>query len=218
MPDPDLTDRPAHDEAEELLPWYATGQLDEADRARVDAHLSSCAYCRQQLAVERRLIDEFQAMSPEVESGWGRLKARIESPARAAPVAIARPLPARSGILAGLWATLSRPAVATLAVAQLAFVVVAGSVLLSLSRPSYRALGSAPPPASANLIVMFRADATVEDVRSSLHLAGASIVDGPTSADAYLLHVAPQQRQAALKRLQSDANVQMAEPIDGGRS
>lgn len=217
MADPNLSERSGHDEAEELLPWYATGQLDESDRARVDAHLASCAYCRQQLALEQRLIDEFQAMSPEVESGWERLKARIAAPA-AAPVLATRPNPRRSNILAELWATLSRPAVATLAVAQLAFVIVAGTVLLSLSRPSYRALGSAPPPASANMIVMFRSDATIEDVRRTLGSAGASIVDGPTSADAYLLHVAPQRRQAALSRLQSDSNVQMAEPIDGGRS
>jgi hypothetical protein len=214
MADPNLTKRSAHDEAEELLPWYATGQLDDEDRGRVDAHLSSCAYCRQQLALERRLIDEFQAMSPEVEAGWERMKARIAAP----PAAPVRRRTAPPNMIAQLWATLSRPAVATLAVAQLAFVIVAGSVLLSLSRPSYRALGSAPPPASANLIVMFRSDATIDDVRKTLSSAGASIVDGPTSADAYLLHVAPQRRQAALARLQSDTNVQMAEPIDGGRS
>ena len=71
MSEPNLSERPPHDEAEELLPWYATGQLDEADRARVDAHLSTCASCRKQLSLERQLIDEFQAMSPEIEFGLG---------------------------------------------------------------------------------------------------------------------------------------------------
>ena len=182
---------------------------------RVEAHLASCAYCRQQLVLERQLIDEFQHMSPQVESGWERLKNRIGAPV--AVTAAARPTPARRNVLAELWALLNRPAVAALAVAQLAFVVVAGSVLLSLSRPSYHALGSAPPPAAANVIVMFRADATIEDVRDSLRTAGASIVDGPTPADAYLLHVAPQQREAALAKLHANGNVQMAEPIDGAR-
>lgn len=217
MQDPSLTERPPHDEAEELLPWYATGQLDDADRARVEAHLASCAYCRQQLVLERQLIDEFQQMSPQVESGWERLKNRIEAPV-ATPAAAPRPTVARRNVLAELWALLNRPAVAAFAVAQLAFVVVAGSVLLSLSRPSYQALGSAPAPAAANVIVMFRADATVEDVRDSLRGAGASIVDGPTPADAYLLHVAPQRREAALAKLHANGNVQMAEPIDGARS
>jgi phosphopantothenate synthetase len=110
---------------------------------------------------------------------------------------------------------LSRPAVAGVALAQLAFVVVAGSILVSLSKPTYHTLGSAPAPASANVIVMFRPEATVQDVDDTLKSAGASIVDGPTDANAYLLHVSPQQRQAALSRLQAEADVQLAQPIDG---
>ena len=51
MSDNGRTELTSHGEAEELLPWYANGQLDEADRAIVDAHLTSCAYCRQQLAI-----------------------------------------------------------------------------------------------------------------------------------------------------------------------
>ena len=66
MTDNGRTELTSHGEAEELLPWYANGQLDEADRAIVDAHLSSCAYCRQQLAIERRLIKEFQAIEPKI--------------------------------------------------------------------------------------------------------------------------------------------------------
>ena len=42
----------AHDEAEELLPWYATGQLDPAERVLVEKHLSACADCRDQLIEE----------------------------------------------------------------------------------------------------------------------------------------------------------------------
>jgi anti-sigma-K factor RskA len=196
-----------HDEAEELLPWYATGQLDAADRALVERHLLSCGNCREQLAVERRLIDEFQAMAPEVESGWARLRGRIDT-----PVQVARP-PRRP--FAELWAFLTRPAVAAIAVAQLAFVVIAGGALLSLSRPAYHVLGSAPVPADANVIVIFDADTTEGEMRGALGAAGASIVGGPTSADAYLLHVAPVRRQNSLARLQADANVQLAQPIDG---
>jgi len=218
MSEPNPSERPPHDAAEELLPWYATGQLDEVDRARVDAHLSTCASCRQQLSLERQLIDEFQAMSPEVESGWARLQSRLNAPVAAVEYSPPPARPARPNPFAEIWAMLSRPAVAGLAIAQLAFVVAAGTILLSLSRPSYQTLGSAPAPASANMIVMFRADATIEDVRRSLNAAGASIVDGPSPADAYLLHVAPQRRATALAKLQSDDNVQLAQPIDGARS
>ena len=212
---PDFIEREPHGEAEELLPWYANGQLDAADRAKVDAHLSSCAHCRQQLALERRLIDEFQAMTLEVESGWARLRKRIEAPAFVPATAFR---PRRSSPLAGVRAFLNRPAVAMLAAAQLAFVVIAGGTLLSLSRPAYHTLGSAPAPAAANVIVMFRANATEEGIRDSLRSAGASIVEGPTPANAYLLHVSPRQRQFALARLQSDKIVQMAQAIDGAAS
>src|SRR5947209_3232195 len=100
MTGPDLTENKPHDEAEELLPWYANGQLSKADRERVDAHLSSCAHCREQLALERRLMHEFQTMVPEVESGWARLRKRIEAqvPARTKP---SRPSP-----FAEVWAFL----------------------------------------------------------------------------------------------------------------
>jgi anti-sigma factor RsiW len=205
-------ERAPHDEAEELLPWYATGQLEADDRIRVEAHLSACAECREQLALERRLVKEFRAITPEIESGWARLRLRLATPQ---PVVFQ---PTRPSALAEFWSLVTRPAVAGLALAQVAFLLVAGGVLISLSQPTYHALGSAPVPASANLIVMFRADTTVGDVQQSLRRAGASIVDGPTEADAYLLHVDPRQRQTALASLKSDGDVQLAEPIDGEKS
>ena len=107
---------------------------------------------------------------------------------------------------------------AAVAFAQLAFVIVAGSLLFSLSRPSYRALGSAPPPQSANVIVMFRGDTTESQLHHLLRGAAASVVGGPTSTDAYLLRVPGQSRAAAIAKLRSDRHVLMAEPIDGKSS
>jgi anti-sigma-K factor RskA len=207
MNDPKLSPLVPHDAAEELLPWYATGQLEERDRARVERHLLDCGECREQLAVERRLIDEFQSMTPEMESGWARLRNRIEPPRPAPRVTPQVPV--------GFWASLSRPAVAGLAMAQLAFVLVSAGLLLSLSRPAYHTLGSAPEPASANVILMFRDDVTESDMRQILEGSDASIVGGPTPAGAYLLHVEPRQRADALARLQADHDVQLAQPLDG---
>ncbi len=197
----------AHDEAEELLPWYATGQLAIADRLLVEQHLSSCPACREQLALERRLIREFRSQDPQIGAGWARLRARIEPPPRRRE--------RRTSFAAPLLKFARHPAVATLAAAQFAFLVLGAGLLLWLSRPAYHALGSSSPPPTADVIVMFRADATVEDVKAALRSANASIVDGPTAADAYLLHVPQQQRNLALARLRADDDVQMAEPIDG---
>lgn len=196
-----------HDQAEELLPWYATGQIDPADRMLVESHLSSCARCQRQLGVEQRLIEEFRSLEPQIDAGWALMRARV-APQSVGPSRI-------PSAIRDFWDLARRPAVAALAVAQLAFVVVAGAVLLSLSRPAYRALGSASVTPTANIIVMFRADATEQDIREALKASGASLAGGPTSADAYLLQVPANRRTAALASLQSDDDVQMAEPIDG---
>lgn len=211
MLDPTNPD-PPHDRAEELLPWYATGQLDEFDREQVEAHLADCGECRHQLALERRLIQEFRAFSPQVESGWSRLRGKIAMPAPE-PV---RPRRSISEVGAELWAAFTRPVVVAFAAAQVAFVTVASGLMMWLSQPAYHALGAAPAPASANVIVMFRADATVHDIGNALHRAGGSVVGGPTAAGAYLIHVEPRQRQAAVAKLQSNHDVQLAQPVDSG--
>jgi len=203
MPEPATN---PHDEAEALLPWYATGQLEGDERALVERHLASCLACQRQLRFDDRMIGEFDHLDPQVESGWARLRARLDK--EDAPRQSWR---SRSGA----WDIIRRPAVATLVAAQVAFVVVAGGVLLSLDRPQYQALSSPTPSPAANLLVIFRPDATQKDILDTFRSSGASVVGGPTAADAYLLRVPDQRRTAALTKLQADDDVQMAEPIDG---
>lgn len=212
MPDPINAAENPHKQAEELLPWYATGQLEPDEFALVDNHLASCAHCRRQLAGERRMVEQFAALSPEVDAGWERLRQRIQ-PARPARRRGWREKAAAD--FAALWHGFSRPQVAAFAFAQLAFVVVAGSILLSLSRPSYHALGSAPAPRSANVIAMFRGDTTEAQMRSLLRANGATLMGGPTSTDAYLLRVPAAARASVLVKLRGDRHVLLAQPIDG---
>lgn len=216
MTDPIKGDLNPHEEAEELLPWYASGQLDPGDSALVESHLASCAHCRRQLGIERRMVDELASLTPEIDAGWERLRQRIEPKQRPKPRESWWQKPALDA--ASLWQRFKRPQVAAFALAQLAFLVIAGTVLLSLSQPSYHALGSAPPPQSANLIAMFRADTTEDEMSKLLRDNGAALVGGPTSTDAYLLSVPGDKRPAVLATLRSDRHVLMAQPIDGNRS
>jgi anti-sigma factor RsiW len=211
MNEPKSSEIAPHHEAEELLPWYATGQLESDDLALVEEHLSSCAHCRRQLAFERRMADQVAQLTPDIDAGWERLKRRLE-PQRERWSGRAR------RELASLWQGFNRPAVAAFAFAQLAFVVIAAALLLSLSRPDYKALGSAPPPQSANVIAMFSPETTQAELTVLLRSNGASLVDGPTPADAFLLHVPQQSRSAVLSRLRADRHVVMAEAIDKAAS
>jgi hypothetical protein len=212
MPNPIQTEVSPHDAAEELLPWYATGRLEPDERALVEQHLSSCAHCRRQLAFERRMVDEFADLTPEIDTAWARLRQRIEPPRRT----VARPSlwdrVAREA--ADFWQNLSRPAVAVLATLQLAIIGGAGA-FVTLSQESYQALSSAPLPASANVIVMFGGDTTESEIRGLLQANNATLVGGPTPADAYLLEVPSQSRTAVLSHLRADDHVTLAQPIDG---
>jgi anti-sigma factor RsiW len=197
-----------HRDTEELLPWYVTGQLDEDERERVERHLAGCSRCEKQLRIERRLSEEFRAITPDVELGWQRLRTRLEPP------------PARRNRAAGLasraWRAASRPMVATAIAAQLAIVVVAGGVFSYIYQPpAYHVLGSTPVPASANLVVVFKPETREEQLRHLLGANDASLVGGPTDADAYLLHVPDQSRSDAVTKLRARPEIVMAEPIDG---
>jgi anti-sigma factor RsiW len=202
--------RDPHEQAEELLPWYATGQLDAADRSLVETHLAACARCQRQLAGERRMVEQFQSFSPEVDSGWARIRQRIEGPAGKRPGRIAR-------TASDIWQMLKRPAVAALAAGQIGILAIAAAIAPSLSTaPAYVALGDkAQPAASANVIILFRPEATEAGMRAALRQSGASLVGGPTDADAYLLNVAEAQRPTALARLRANREILMVEPIDG---
>jgi anti-sigma factor RsiW len=195
-----------HEQAEALLPWYATGQLEGNERALVEKHLASCVACQRQLRFDHRLVEEFPALDPQFDGNWARLRGRIDREARS---------PRRIVPWTGAWDLLKRRAVAALAAAQLAFVVIAGAVLLSLSRPQYQALGSAGPPAAANVVVMFRTTATHSQVLETLRASGASVVGGPTSAGAFLVHVPQDRRPAVVAMLQVDPQVELAQPVDG---
>jgi|KBSSwiStaDraftv2_1062776.scaffolds.fasta_scaffold39749_3 anti-sigma factor RsiW len=197
-----------HRETEELLPWYVTGQLDQHEREAVERHLAGCAQCEKQLRLERRLAEELRATTPDVELGWQRLRNRIQPP------------PARRNRKASLasraWRAASRPAVATALAAQLALVVIAGGIAAYVNQPpAYHVLGAAPVPASANLVVVFKPDTREEQLRRLLDSNGASLVGGPTDADAYLLHVPDAARADVVTRLQARPEIVMAEPIDG---
>ncbi len=211
MPEPNIPEQP-HDEAEELLPWYVTGQLDATERERVEAHLAACSNCRDELLLERRRTQALRAFSPQVESGWRRVRERIAQPPRHE---VRRGRSIRQ-TAEQIWTALTRPAVVAFATGQIVLLVFAAGILLWLSRPAYQALGSAGAPASANLIVMFQTGASERDVREALRTAGASMVGGPTPAGAYLIHVDKPRRSAALASLQSNHKVQLAQPIDAG--
>ena len=197
-----LNDDP-HARTQQLLPWYVTGALEGKELAQVEQHLTECAECREDAAIEKALAHQVRALPCDVERGWATLKARIEG-GQAAPretSLLSRRIPL-GWVLAGEAATLA---------------VVVPLLIFAPVRPAlpYRTLGSAPAAATGNLIVVFRPEAPEAALRTILTHTRARIVDGPIATDAYVLHVEPGGQAAALERLRADRAVSLAEPLGG---
>ena len=82
---------------------------------------------------------------------------------------------------------------------------------------AYHVLGAAPAARPENLMVIFRPETPERVLRETLESVGARIVDGPTTADAYMLHVPQARRAAALAALRGHAEIVLAEPVDAVR-
>ncbi len=67
---------------EEVLWSYAAGTLDDRERARLEAHLATCARCRQSIAACRQVSDglhsERTRPQPASQTDWDALRARLE--------------------------------------------------------------------------------------------------------------------------------------------
>ena len=100
---------------------------------------------------------------------------------------------------------------------QFCLLLVMGVMLLRNGRPpQYHALGSAPVSTDANIAVIFRPQTAEQDFREILKSNNARLVDGPTVADAYLLHVPAAGRASVLSKLRRQAQIVLAEPVDAG--
>lgn len=176
-----------HRDTQMLLPWYASGRLDEADRALVEAHLETCEECRAELKLERRLAAELASIPLEALPG---IKA---TPARAS-----RPR----------WRS-TAPWIGWAAAAALAIVVL--KPWPAPQAPTYHTLSSAPPP--GDLVVIFRPDTTEAAMRGILRASNARLVGGPTDADAYVLQAPRVQLRGVIANLRTRHEVLVAEPV-----
>ncbi len=198
-----------HSQVFDLLPWYATGQLDPADLAQVEAHLGGCADCQGELKFQRRLAGALSAASISAEDGWPAMRQRIEQMEQGSACAIPGARPWLERVRREPWLGWAAAACVTLAAA--------GVALLPSAKPAaYHALGAAPANPTGNAIIAFRPETPERALRGILNDAHARLVDGPTVTGAYVLRIAPSERPTALARLRRRPEVLSAEPIDSG--
>ncbi|MGP9822055.1 hypothetical protein ACTZWW_18705 [Salinarimonas sp. NSM] len=210
-----------------LLPWYAAGTLDAADRARVERFLADDPEQEAHLAaiVEEREAAMLLARAAPVPSAGSidaiLARTRREAP-RAAPGAMPSAAAARRGfaarVLAGLSGLLDAlsPPVRGAAVAALVLVAVAQAGVIGAlvggppAEQTYRtATGEgAPAAAQATILVMFAPEATAQEIGDLLAALDARIVDGPQAGGLYALALAEgADPDATLARLRAAGDV-----------
>lgn len=222
----------SHREIEELLPWYANGALDPAERARVEQHLEHCPACRADLAQCRTLAQWVEthdtATWQPAPAAFDRLMADIDQLATSsAPIEPAKaPPPLFQRILGWLRETPS-PVRWTLAFESMAVAALVLAVLLPaapVTDASYETLSrgeNRPAAAGPQVRVMFADPLTVGDLRALLQEIGGQMVAGPNSLGIYTIALAGAAApdvalRQALAVLRAHRQVQLAEPLSTG--
>ena len=198
---------PEHRNAQLHLSWYATGQLEPAEQARVARHVAGCAACRADLALDAALGDHApDAPLLSADAGWTRLAARLagDRATTSSPAPSRRRAPALFADWRG-WAI----------AAQFVLIVLLAAWLADSqgSPDAYRTLQSTQPAARGDLLVMFAPDTPERSLRELLGRADARVVDGPTVTGAYVLAAPQGGQRPALEALRASPAVTLAEPL-----
>jgi len=206
----------AHQEAQELLPWFLLGTLNAGETTLVQRHLHTCSQCQADLEFQRKL----QAVRPAPSRVDGELDVN-RAFAKLKPQLAALPRERRAPRIADRLERLRQAArqwwMSWLIAAQTAALASLCIVVLQ-KQPGpvqYAALGAHVEDKS-NVVVMFKPQTSESELRSILQSANARMIDGPTVAGAYLLHVDEAKRNDALATLHANPAVTMAESLDAG--
>jgi anti-sigma factor RsiW len=195
-----------HDAVQELLPWFVTGTLSPAETGRVEGHLADCEACREDLAFERKLAKGVASLPLNADDGWQAMKLRMAAePSQPRSNGAVRLLRRRVPVA---WAM-----VGSLAASVALAVVITGVRPTPAPQPTYHTLGSSAADAQGQVVVLFRPDTTEQQMRVVLAAQGARLVDGPTAAGAYVLHIDSGKPDDAIKALRQSSQVVLAEPL-----
>ena len=202
-------DTSAHWAADALLPFYVNATLRGDELAFVEKHVLTCEQCKNEVAWLRKIFANLAANplfqdtvnavpgppqaseNRDVPGNWG---GRIQTQLRTAP-----------------------PWTRWLLAAQFAAIAVLGTILATDTSDvaSYRTLGATNASAHTQyaVAVMFDPGITESEIRRIVLGVGARIVDGPTSADVFVLEMPAERVDQALETLHTERAVRVAERL-----
>jgi anti-sigma-K factor RskA len=209
------------DAAEALIPWYATGKLDEPDRRQVEEALMRWPELRESL----RLAEEEQAetiaanesLGAPSPRAWARISAAIAAEPRRPP-ASARFASSLARLL-GLGAEARPTRLAWIAAAAALVIVAEGGALLALapwrSGATYQT-ATETAKEGTEVLITFVPDARIGEITAFLEARHGSIDEGPRGG-MYRMRfgdkrLSTEERDALVKDLRAAPIVRMALP------
>jgi hypothetical protein len=191
------------EEIEMLLPWYVTGRLDRADRARVEGYLARYPDVAAQLdlvqAEREQSVRGNEALGAPPAGALDRLMASLPA---ARPGTVQRI--ARSALLqqvADLFAAPTVRSVRWAALAAAALIVVQAAAISTLlvrgGGGTYQTASGQAAGEGVVALVVFAEDARVGAIAQLLVEFEASIVDGPKPGGVYKIRLRTSDRSQA---------------------
>jgi hypothetical protein len=195
------------------IPWYPDG-LTPDECGALEAHAADCRACRAELAFVRG-DEEPEIELPDAERVYARVLARISSDSD--PVA-----PREWHATARRVGAAARQAsvAAGILVAVISGMLTTGAIWVVRVAPTYEtaAVSAGPDLGGPGVEVVFRKDASADQIRARLRDVGATVVSGPTQFGVYQLRLAPgADVPAAIGRLREEGRgvAAFAEPSRG---
>jgi anti-sigma factor RsiW len=179
------------DEIEMLLPWYVTGRIDAADRARVEGYLEAHPDMLRQLALIREEQGATIAANEAIAAPASLTVARgMDAVARATSLG---PRRRASGLWQSVRAFFAMPTAAGVRTAALAAAVVVAlqaaviGAMLSSGGPYTTASGGTAE--ASTVIVRFTDTATAPAIAAALASRGMTLVDGPKPGGTFVVRI-----------------------------
>ena len=195
------------------IPWYPDGlTLDEC--GALEAHAADCRACRAELAFVRG-DEEPEIELPDAERVYARVLARISSDSDLAAPREWHATARRVGAAAR-----QASVAAGILVAVVSGMLTTGAIWVVRVAPTYEtaAVSTGPDLGGPGVEVVFRKDASADQIRARLRDVGATVVSGPTQFGVYRLRLAPgADVSAAIGRLREEGRgvAAFAEPSRG---
>lgn len=217
-----------HQEAYDLLPWYANGTLEKDELQQVEQHLEHCTECQQ--AFEEYQVTQEGVKAQQSETTWQPSNAHFQNIMSQVDATSTQNEPVKGKSSFDLWERLHNwfaelleaPATVRWTLAGQAALVLCLSVVVGVMIPkespdatfqTFSTESASKSDATKLIRVVFSQDMPLNELTQLLNQVSAKIIDGPSKHGVFTISVQEGEITEALSALREDGKVKFAEQV-----